>query len=97
MLFPADKEDEEPRALPQPIKECKVDVDRLPSRVLHYYANIQHHSRRKACSSTTADGTASPGTYERDTNTLEQLLSRLMRKNQCGRLGLSSQTDSTQD
>uniref|UniRef100_A0AAV2J926 Uncharacterized protein n=1 Tax=Knipowitschia caucasica TaxID=637954 RepID=A0AAV2J926_KNICA len=43
MLFPADEEDEEPRALPQdmpPIKECKVDVDRLPSRVLLYYATV---------------------------------------------------------
>uniref|UniRef100_A0AAV2MG99 Uncharacterized protein n=1 Tax=Knipowitschia caucasica TaxID=637954 RepID=A0AAV2MG99_KNICA len=40
MLFPADEEDEEPRALPHPIKQCTVDCDRLPSGVLHFYANV---------------------------------------------------------
>uniref|UniRef100_A0AAV2JUB8 Uncharacterized protein n=1 Tax=Knipowitschia caucasica TaxID=637954 RepID=A0AAV2JUB8_KNICA len=38
-LFPADEEDEEPRALPQP-KKCTVDIDRLPSGVLSYYATV---------------------------------------------------------
>uniref|UniRef100_A0AAV2JRN4 Uncharacterized protein n=1 Tax=Knipowitschia caucasica TaxID=637954 RepID=A0AAV2JRN4_KNICA len=40
MLFPADEEDEEPRALPHPMKQCTVDCDRLQSGVLHFYATV---------------------------------------------------------
>uniref|UniRef100_A0AAV2L2K2 Uncharacterized protein n=1 Tax=Knipowitschia caucasica TaxID=637954 RepID=A0AAV2L2K2_KNICA len=44
MLFPADEEDEEPRALPEDmprIKQYKVDVDRLPRGFLLYYATVK--------------------------------------------------------